>query len=233
MFLAVSAVQGYSFWLLPLRLFWPWAVTPKKMRTLFLKRIAQSEKGTFGVLIEDDEPFALTLEPPWKDNETFISCIPEGRYSCVETLSPAFGETFEITNVPERSKILFHKGNVGKNTKGCVLVGEQFQKVYGEPGIAASYEGFKEFSKRFRGSEEFELEIRGTGEIEMPKKSAKDSIKEGVKTSEFGMAILVIVFNILNQIFGWNMSDAALMGVDGAGMTYIGGRAYTKKGAIL
>ena len=93
---------------------------------LSLLRVGESERGTFGVLRQGTIPFAVTLEPPWKDNTVGLSAIPPGTYRCVRMQSPHFGETFEITNVPGRSHVLFHKGNKLEDTEGCILVAEEF-----------------------------------------------------------------------------------------------------------
>lgn len=126
---------------------------------LTIKRIATGSNGTFGVFIYNDIPFALTLEREWLDNQRSISCIPVGKYICKLVNSPKFGNTFEITNVPGRSAILFHKGNLDDDSHGCILVGEQFEIVRGYPGILASTKGYGEFMQITRNVDEFELEI--------------------------------------------------------------------------
>ena len=45
---------------------------------LKLKRVSDNEDATFGVLINGNTPFAVTLEPSWEDNRKGISCIPSG-----------------------------------------------------------------------------------------------------------------------------------------------------------
>jgi len=61
--------------------------------------------------------------------------------------------------VPDRSNILFHKGNVPlRDSKGCILVGEQFQPVYGMPAVARSGEAFSELMAKY-GDAEFTLLI--------------------------------------------------------------------------
>lgn len=134
------------------------------MKTIILKRVASTSQGTFGVLMEDvgtlDQPvegvpFALTLEPPWKDNLVNISSIPEGTYYCYEYNSPRFGYTYQVEQVPGRTHILFHKGNYTHNTKGCILVGEQFE----DDCLRASAAGYKEFMFRLRGEGSFMLNI--------------------------------------------------------------------------
>jgi len=124
-----------------------------------LKRIAQIEDATYGVLLDDGLPFALSLERAWKNNEVGKSCIPKGTYICKRVQSPKFGDTFEVTGVPGRSAILFHKGNINDDSHGCILVGEQFNPVLGKNGIVASAEGFTEFLRRLSGLQQFTLTI--------------------------------------------------------------------------
>jgi hypothetical protein len=130
----------------------------EKMREITLIRVATSEKGTFGVLIDQEEnmPFALTLELPWEDNQVNISCIPPGIYLCDTVNSPRFGYTFQVSHVEGRSHILFHRGNYKKDTKGCILIGEQFE----DDIILASRAGYREFMFRLKGCLNFQLTIK-------------------------------------------------------------------------
>lgn len=133
-----------------------------KMRLMKLRRVAWHRNGpTFGVLIDTNyPPFALTLEPPWKGNRVNESCIPIGSYICKHMRSRRHGETFEVTDVRDRSGILFHKGNVGDDTLGCIVVGEQFEELDGKPAVLASRKGFDEFMRRLKGYDRFVLKIR-------------------------------------------------------------------------
>jgi hypothetical protein len=126
---------------------------------LRLKRVSQIGDATFGVLINGDTPFAVTLEPSWKDNKRNISCIPTGSYSCKRVNSPRFGSTFEIMDVTDRTHILFHKGNRERNTEGCVLVAEEFGRLDGEAAVLSSGKGFYEFMSILRGLDEFNIVI--------------------------------------------------------------------------
>lgn len=126
---------------------------------LVLVRIATGVNGTFGALLYNDVPFALTLERQWLNNERGISCIPWGKYVCKRIISPRFGNTFEVTRVPNRSSILFHKGNLDDDSHGCILVGEQFETINGSPGIAASKQGYNEFMILTSKINEFQLSI--------------------------------------------------------------------------
>ena len=117
---------------------------------LTIVRVSSNERnGTHGVLLDQGVPFALSLEPPDKNNQPFISCIPAGVYTCKNIMSSRFGATYEVTDVPGRSSILFHKGNFTKDTAGCVLVGEQFEVVgASESAVLSSGKGFGEFMTR-------------------------------------------------------------------------------------
>jgi len=123
-------------------------------------------KPTYGVLVSKDVAFAVTLEREWLDNKPSVgnvagSCIPSGTYVCKRVNSPKFGNTFEITGVPNRSHILFHSGNIDDDSRGCVLVGEAFNPVKGKDGITSSREGFAEFLRRTETVNTFNLEVIG------------------------------------------------------------------------
>lgn len=135
------------------------------MKWFDLRRIALTPTATFGVLVDDVDaaPFALTLERAWRNNLRGESCIPDGVYLCKRVQSPKFGDTFEITGVPGRAAILLHKGNLFMDSHGCVLVGEQFEPLNGQPGIAASRHGFEEFLRRTAGLAEFTLQVTTYG----------------------------------------------------------------------
>jgi hypothetical protein len=129
------------------------------MKLFILKRIAETTDGTFGVLLDYDTPFALTLERRWLNNEKSVSCIPAGTYKCRRVKSPKFGNTFEVTGVKDRSAILFHKGNLQYDSHGCILVGEMFGVLSGHNGIQASDAGFCEFLSRTKKEDEFVLKV--------------------------------------------------------------------------
>ncbi|MEN8171432.1 MAG: DUF5675 family protein, partial [Chloroflexota bacterium] len=129
------------------------------MKTLVLRRVATGDKGTFGCILYLDIPFALTLELRWLNNRRRKSCIPAGNYKCNRVDSPKFGNTFEITNVPGRSHILFHKGNLDEDSLGCVLVGEQFGNLGDDSGILSSKAGFNELMGIMKNEISFRLII--------------------------------------------------------------------------
>lgn len=124
-----------------------------------LIRVSMLESGTFGVLLDEELPFCLTIERPWLMNERNISCIPAGDYVCRRVNSPKFGNTFEVTDVPGRSEILFHKGNVVDDTHGCIVLGEQYELLSGKPAVVASGKAFEEFLSRTESIEIFSFRI--------------------------------------------------------------------------
>ena len=130
------------------------------MIDLLLSRIATNDSGTFGVLLWNNQPFALSLEDPWRNNKQNISSIPAGTYLCKRVNSPKFGDTFEITGVQNRTHILFHKGNTHEDTEGCILIGEEFGILTGEPALLSSSKGFSEFQRLTSNIELFILGIR-------------------------------------------------------------------------
>lgn len=129
------------------------------MKFITLKRITSFEDGTFGVLLDENIPFALTCELQWNAGDYKNSCIPNGAYKCKRIMSSKFGETFEITGVKGRTHILFHKGNIEDDTRGCILIGEQFEKSNNKTAILLSKKGFDEFMERVKGLKQFILVI--------------------------------------------------------------------------
>ena len=124
-----------------------------------LIRLEKGDDGTFGVLRLDGRVFCVTLEPPDRGNRPDVSCIPAGRYRCRRVASPRFGAAFEVEDVPDRSHILLHAGNVAADTRGCVLLGREFGAVAGRRGVLRSGDAVARFLERCGGAEGLELTI--------------------------------------------------------------------------
>ncbi|WFS62427.1 DUF5675 family protein [Pseudodesulfovibrio thermohalotolerans] len=129
------------------------------MRNVDIMRLEKGEEGTFGVLRLDGRVFCVTLEPPERGNRVGVSCIPAGAYTCNRVESPAFGRTFEVADVPGRTHILFHAGNVARDTRGCILLGRRFGVIGSERGVLDSRVAFGEFLDRCSGERAFRFEI--------------------------------------------------------------------------
>ena len=78
-------------------------------------------EGTNGKLECEGKFICNTIELPWKNNETKVSCIPEGKYFIKKRYSNKFKWHLEVTNVANRSLILFHPANNAlKELNGCI-----------------------------------------------------------------------------------------------------------------
>lgn len=66
----------------------------------------------------------FTLERPWRRNEPFVSCIPEGRYS-LERDDGGRHQWFRIPDeeVAPRSAIEVHPANHAHELNGCIAPG--------------------------------------------------------------------------------------------------------------
>jgi hypothetical protein len=100
------------------------------MITAVLERAITGDQGTMGRLISTEVSLdVLMTELPERNNEVGYSRIPEGQYVCIPYHSPKFGKCWHVMNVPGRSAVLIHKGNVAGDKKkgwlthsrGCIL----------------------------------------------------------------------------------------------------------------
>jgi hypothetical protein len=98
---------------------------------LFLIREKESDAGTFGRIIAGDF-ICHSLELPWKENQRNISCIPSGIYKTSIWFSRKYKRRIiRLSNVPDRSDVLIHQGNLAGDTEkgvkthsmGCILPG--------------------------------------------------------------------------------------------------------------
>ena len=130
----------------------------KKGKSITIRRIATSDAGTFGVVLDGDKPFCVSCELPWKDNQKNISSIPKGYFEAIRVDSPRFGNTFEVKggSLGERTHILFHKGNSIKDSRGCILLAENFGQ---DDQVGSSRDAFNEFMERTEGCDYFILRI--------------------------------------------------------------------------
>ncbi|MBP6757954.1 MAG: hypothetical protein KA133_01770 [Flavobacterium sp.] len=87
---------------------------------LFLTRTYFPD-GTNGKLECEGQLICHTIELPWKQNETKVSCIPEGEYFISKRYSRKFHWHLEVLDVKNRSLILFHPANNALHElQGCI-----------------------------------------------------------------------------------------------------------------
>lgn len=136
------------------------------MRYEFLTRTHRTPDGVFGKMMG-----FTSVEEQDLGNQPRISCFPEGAYVCRRKMYNKGGyETFEITDVPNRSNILFHVINTEEDTEGCVGITTRLgvmERIDEDTGIkrhklagVSSRSAFKEFMDRMAGVHEFVLVVR-------------------------------------------------------------------------
>jgi hypothetical protein len=87
---------------------------------LFLTRTYFPD-GTNGTVVCEGRFLCYTIELPWKQNETRVSCIPEGKYFIRKRYSAKFKWHMELVDVKNRSLILFHPANNAlRELNGCI-----------------------------------------------------------------------------------------------------------------
>ena len=139
------------------------------MRTEYLVRFGPTPDGTLGRL----GPWAV-LEEEDQGNQANISSIPVGTYICRRSMYNRGGyETFEVTDVPGRSRILFHVINTEEDTEGCIGLGMRFGvlAVNDEDrgvrthklAILSSRQAFDQFMESLDGIDQFALVVTEHG----------------------------------------------------------------------
>ena len=122
-------------------------INQKMMKNLTLIRTQTGDQGTAGRLLDESgRHLCFTLEPPWRDNQPDISCIPAGSYPVLEHYSQKFGHVLMLQNVPGRTYIYIHAGNVAgdrsqglsSHSYGCILTGRRRGSLYGQLAVLAS-----------------------------------------------------------------------------------------------
>jgi len=101
---------------------------------------------TLGTLSLPSGKTLKTLERPWLNNQTNISCIPEGTYECTWLESSGSGkyvQVWHLQDVEGRTEILFHAGNLVRDTLGCILVGLKHGHLGGEDAVLSSLKALK------------------------------------------------------------------------------------------
>lgn len=93
-----------------------------------LKREKSTETQTLGEFTYFEDRVRVTFT--CKTIELEVDCnavrddaIPRGYYTVVKRYSPKYKWHFHITDVPNRSLILFHNANYSRQLLGCVGVG--------------------------------------------------------------------------------------------------------------
>jgi hypothetical protein len=90
---------------------------------LELIRDKKNSRSIMGHLNHNNELLCYTLE-------NALKAIPAGTYKLEMTYSPKFKKNMpEILNVPNKTGIRIHTGNIPTDSDGCILVGEQEEGI--------------------------------------------------------------------------------------------------------
>ena len=112
------------------------------MKATLQRFCSHPDVGTFGVLrLAGFECY--TVERPWRDNKPWLSCVPQGVYLTAETYYVRGDvHTIELLEVPNRTRILIHKGNLPTDVQGCIAVGSDLGTVGGRWAVTESAAAF-------------------------------------------------------------------------------------------
>jgi hypothetical protein len=108
---------------------------------LDLVRLSKLKNTTFGVMLVEGKPLCVTLEPG--AGVPTHPAIPDGTYRCEIYMSPKFGRSLQIMDVPNRTYILIHAGNTSEDTQGCVVLGSSYARAV--EGVSSSRVALSEF----------------------------------------------------------------------------------------
>ena len=129
-------------------------------------------EGTNGKLECEGKFICNAIELPWKNNETKVSCIPEGKYFIKKRYSNKFKWHLEVLDVKNRSLILFHPANNALlELNGCIA---PVKKLSG-PGLGLmsrkAFAKLKELVyKALSNNESVELIVKSDSPMGMIKK---------------------------------------------------------------
>lgn len=95
---------------------------------MVLKRQDAGPTGVFSTLQPErlPNPVFYTVEHSYQTGLVWLPKLPPGLYVCKRGMHQLHSgpiETFEITNVPGHTGVLFHPGNKESASEGCVCLG--------------------------------------------------------------------------------------------------------------
>lgn len=109
---------------------------------------------TLGTVLLPSGKVIKSIERPWLNNRANISCYPEGVYLAKwidRSASGKYKRVWHIQNVPKRSGILWHVGNLVRHSRGCTLPGLRHGKLKGLPAVLASGSGLNAMRRELEG----------------------------------------------------------------------------------
>jgi hypothetical protein len=134
-----------------------------------ITRTVRNADGVFGVLRMPGF-VCVTAEEQDLGNARSVSCIPAGTYPLRRTTYLKHGfPTYEVADVPGRSRILIHPGNTEEDSQGCILLGlragklrvrdEDSGQMETKHAVLSSQAAFGRFMQAMAGVKESQLTI--------------------------------------------------------------------------
>ncbi len=115
-----------------------------------------NKHSTMGRLILPSGKVLSTIERPWLNNKSNISCIPPGEY-LVKWLprsgSGKYKRVWHVQNVPGRTGILFHSANLVRHLQGCIAPGMKQGKSNGLDCVFYSRKAINQMRKELSGKD--------------------------------------------------------------------------------
>ena len=133
-----------------------------------LLRTYQDDR-TLGQMTLENGTVFHTMERPWLNNQSQVSCIPEGVYKLALRDSSVVNRTthgshpkgWEVTDVPNRTFIMIHIANFPHELMGCIGIGMRHGILDNEMAVLQSATAFELFMLALAGRDEWYLEIKG------------------------------------------------------------------------
>ncbi len=183
-------------------MFFPIFIQGQTAFTIKIVRTTINSKSITGEMYINGIFIGHTLELPWRNNEYFISSIPDGtyggtlRYDKNERTSLEFWR-IELKGTEPRTYIQIHKGNVPEEIKGCIIVGTGVINKENKIEGGTSKSAFDKIKETFYGTK---------NPLLSPEKSIEVIIDYKKTYSQFKM--IDDPFYIQYQVDGkWRISD--------------------------
>ena len=109
---------------------------------------------TLGTVLLPSGRAIKSIERPWLNNQANISCYPEGVYIAKwleRSSSGKYKRVWHVQNVPGRSGILWHSGNLVRHSRGCTLPGLRHGSLGGNPAVLSSGAGLNVMRRELEG----------------------------------------------------------------------------------
>lgn len=134
------------------------------MKTVILVREYRKD-CTLGTVILTSGKIIKTIERPWLNNRPNVSCYPEGVYLAKwlpRSGSGKYKRVWHVQDVPGRSGILWHSGNLVRHSLGCTLPGLKHGALGGLPAVLSSGAALTAMRKELSG-QDFQLVVTSNG----------------------------------------------------------------------